>query len=565
MMSDLLERVQAAFGAANVVSADDDEGPKEFRIFGPPGTGKTTYLTRQLNRAAEVVGPQNIMVASFTKAAAAEIAGRDTPLSDEQIGTLHSFCYRALGRPPMIDVKAWNEYAPQYALSEYAEPNIDEMAVDATYSTTGDELLAQAQLLRAKMVPVNLWPTYVQAFHRKWEDFKRETGTIDFTDMIELALRDTEAAPGEPLIGFFDEVQDFAPLELALVRKWAKRMDMVLLAGDDDQAIYGFKGAIPDAFLDPPVPENQKRVLKQSYRVPRAIQALAQAWIEKVSRREPKEYSPRDLEGEVRRIQAGNWRHPEAMIEDAQRYLEAGKTVMFLTTCAYMLEPLKATLRKQGIPFHNPYRRRRGDWNPLRPGRGTSTTERVLAFFRLHQAANPEWAPGDPDTPTWRNDDFAMWTALVKASEVFKRGAKKAFEQLPADYYLRTSQLWDVFNPGHFHMALYQDPDWLEAVLLASKAAAASFPLTVIRKHGTEALKETPQVIIGTIHSVKGGEADVVYLMPDLSQAGYQEWQAAGEQRDGVRRLFYVGMTRAKEVLVLCQPAGPLAVSFSAG
>jgi superfamily I DNA/RNA helicase len=51
---------------------------------------------------------------------------------------------------------------------------------------------------------------------------------------------------------------------------------------------------------------------------------------------------------------------------------------------------------------------------------------------------------------------------------------------------------------------------------------------------------------------VKGGEADVVFLYPDVSWAGKQEWDAVGPRRDSVRRLFYVAMTRAREGLYLC-------------
>lgn len=59
---------------------------------------------------------------------------------------------------------------------------------------------------------------------------------------------------------------------------------------------------------------------------------------------------------------------------------------------------------------------------------------------------------------------------------------------------------------------------------------------------------------MGTIHSVKGGEADVVVLFPDLSAAGMRQWVGPWEGRDAVIRCFYVGMTRARETLVICQP-----------
>jgi superfamily I DNA/RNA helicase len=80
----------------------------------------------------------------------------------------------------------------------------------------------------------------------------------------------------------------------------------------------------------------------------------------------------------------------------------------------------------------------------------------------------------------------------------------------------------------------------------------------VAEAHGAETLTKTPQIIAGTIHSVKGGEADVVYLFPDLSYAGMTEW--IGNGTAAVRRLFYVGMTRSRESLILCQRASSRSV-----
>jgi len=52
----------------------------------------------------------------------------------------------------------------------------------------------------------------------------------------------------------------------------------------------------------------------------------------------------------------------------------------------------------------------------------------------------------------------------------------------------------------------------------------------------------------------------VVYLFPDLSFAGMNEWLGGGTA--AVRRLFYVGMTRARETLILCEPAGSRSVAL---
>ena len=81
----------------------------------------------------------------------------------------------------------------------------------------------------------------------------------------------------------------------------------------------------------------------------------------------------------------------------------------------------------------------------------------------------------------------------------------------------------------------------------------AQFPAEVAAKRGPRALLEAPQVMVGTIHSVKGGQADVVYLFPDLSQAADAQYGRGGVDRDSVVRLFYVGATRAYEQLHVCQ------------
>ena len=65
-------------------------------------------------------------------------------------------------------------------------------------------------------------------------------------------------------------------------------------------------------------------------------------------------------------------------------------------------------------------------------------------------------------------------------------------------------------------------------------------------------MHDTPKLVIGTIHSVKGGEADSVYLFPDLSRAAMREWVNTGEGHDGIIRQFYVAMTRTRENLVIC-------------
>ena len=86
-------------GTLDNIGLRDNSLSREYLIFGPPGTGKTRNLARQVRRAAEKYGPGGVIITSYSRAAAAELTAHDLPVIAEQIGTLHSFCWRALGRP----------------------------------------------------------------------------------------------------------------------------------------------------------------------------------------------------------------------------------------------------------------------------------------------------------------------------------------------------------------------------------------------------------------------------------------------------------------------------------
>lgn len=549
---------------------------REVRIFGPPGTGKTTFLSGSVRNTALLRGGHNVVVASFTVTAAAELRGRDLPLPKSQIGTLHSLAYRQLDRPPVADeqIDDWNTHHPALALTRSGKVNVDDGApleANVGGATDGDALAAKYDALRNRLVPRDDWPTDVRNFAAKWEDWKRANGLIDFTDMIEMADADVTCAPGNPDVGFFDEVQDFTPLELGLIRKWGQHMERVVLAGDDDQAIYGFKGANPDAFLRPDIPDSDKIVLSQSWRIPATVHAAAEHWIRQLGHREDKRYDPRAEPGMVRRVGI-HYQQPAMFVDAIEKSLdtvafnpdgsERPATVMVLATCGYMLDPVKHELKRRGLPFHNPYRRSRGDWNPMRSagGKGVSSRERLLAYLTLDE--REDVGLGDLSRP-WTGEDVKRWAHVVKKQGIFVRGAAAAIEALP-NRELEFDEIAALFaSEVELEQAVTPDLRWLERNLLAASRAGMAFPIEVARKRGARALLAEPRVIIGTIHSVKGGQADVVYLIPDLSSRGSNEWrQRAGTPgHDGVRRQMYVGMTRARRELAVCAPATTMFVS----
>ena len=544
---------------------------REFRVYGPPGTGKTTYLAEQIDRAVDKTGEDRIVVASFTRAAAIEIASRGVAIPREHIGTLHALCFHALGRPVIAEskLKEWNESGgarSYYQMSGDGDgdgADTDDPYVQSEKSLPGDELLALYNRLRAHLAPEDTWPQHVRKFAQVWEEWKTANDFLDFTDLLMVAHRDLDHAPGDPQIGFLDEAQDCTRLQLALWRKWALSMDFTVLAGDADQCIYRFIGATPDAFLEPPVTPEHRRVQGQSNRIPRAVHRMTVSWIEQCAYREQVTYLPRDAEGMVTRLPIPYTR-PELVVRDMEGFLRQGQTLMVLASCAYMLRPLLAVLKEGGLPFHNPYRRRRGDWNPLHPRRGVSAREKMLAYLKpygLFDIPVLEWM-ADPAF-CWTGAEMKRWMGGLQVKGVLRSGVKTHLEEkIQDDQKMALEAIYALFETDIVPEMLKIAPAWLVEHSEPKLQRGLGYTAAIVEKSGYGVLERAPQIIAGTIHSVKGGEADRVYLFPDLSYAGAREWAQHGEARDSVIRLMYVGMTRARESLVLCEPASPLGVQW---
>ena len=95
------------------------------------------------------------------------------------------------------------------------------------------------------------------------------------------------------------------------------------------------------------------------------------------------------------------------------RHIESGQSVMLLASCSFMLHPVISVLRQWGIPFHNPYRKSAGYWNPLRRGRKGSSANRILSLL------GPE---------TWTHGDVKLWTEWLNQKGTLRPGARALIE-----------------------------------------------------------------------------------------------------------------------------------------
>ena len=512
----------------------------EWRIVGPPGTGKTSLLARQVEQWAEHVPPERIVLTSYTRAAAAVLAGR-IAVPRENIATLHALAYRGIGKPPLAETgklaALWNSQ------NHPVTWQIGGQSVDLEEGIMAEQdrglMLADYNLYRATLREDSVAWERCRYFAEEWEAFKAETGSIDFQDMIDFGYERTDSCPGEPEVLILDEAQDLNPSQWRLIRKWgaSPTLSRFVVAGDPAQSIFGFVGAAPDAFMTE-LPAQNQMVLSQSWRMPVAIHTYAERWLSQHSppMMEGRVFRPRDVEGDVGHTDAC-WRFPDALMPLIEEDMAAGRTVLILATCSYMLTPTISMLRQNGVPFHNPYRRSNGAWNPLRGAREgqVSTVDRLLAYLKNEQSA--------AETLRW----FEMLEA--KAFTGTKKNAMTG-GVLPKNRPVLPADLIDLFIDEANDLPFGDIP-----ALLRWAGTRYERPLTyaaaVINRRGRRRLQEEPLVAVGSIHSVKGGEADCVYLYPDMSVAGAEEMT---QNIDATIRQFYVGMTRARERLVICAP-----------
>tara|TARA_R110000782_G_scaffold259110_2_gene349295 strand:+ start:8297 stop:10177 length:1881 start_codon:yes stop_codon:yes gene_type:complete len=580
----------------------------EFHLIGPPGCGKSTALaTRWIPRAVERFGTSGVAVCSLTRAAATEIGSRGLDIPRERVGTLHSFARKALtdglGVPELAQdatrLQEWNE-GPAKARSSLqlssGAPRLGDQPGATQDSSgrhvragekwsssggtaSGDDALALVETLRHRCVELEHWPQAVMPFWNAWCDWKIERQLFDFTDLIDKAVEYGSEPPthDSQSIGclIVDEAQDLSALEMKLVRQWGSMVPVLVLAGDPNQSIYGFRGADAHAFHDPKTfPAERTFYLRQSYRLPPAVQDYAEAFLSKASDAMPVEYKPRaDAEVGVEIVKKRSslcLSQPAELVDDIKaelkRYdstfdMSPNDRVMVLATAAYMLKPLIQELRREGVPFWNPYKLSDGSWNPMR----TAQSHFLSLFGPLREDMSPDDA--DPETRNWTWGELNRWLSSVTSKGLVRHGMKKiCAEQAKkrAGQVLDGADLARVFADPAFVknelLPMLADParerealSWYSSQLNAAKKKSLQYALNVA-KHGVAQLRFDPRVIVGTVHSVKGGTAGTVYLAPDLSMASAKTMgKRAG--RDALVHTFYVGMTRASRRLMLVAPS----------
>lgn len=496
-------------------------------MLGPPGTGKTTTLLNILDRELAAGTPPNkIGYVSFTTRAANEAMTRAMKRFSLEKGdlphfrTIHSMCFKMLGLNggDILSGKKMQEFADWCGIRVTGRAWSDDGLI--TGFESGDRILFMENLARIRGVPLETlfnedddeqtW-TEVKRVAKSLAEYKKAHGLLDYSDMLTEFVKSGIIVKLDVLL--VDEAQDLSYLQWQVIFQLAQLARHVVIAGDDDQAIYRWAGADVEQFINL---EGNVTVLGQSWRCPPAIQKISHDVISDVVHRRPKDWKARKGKGTVDRVGMFD----EADVTDPWREGEATSPVLVLARNSYILrEQVEPLLRAQGMVYEL------GGKSSLNMKQleAAETWEALRARKKVRLGAARE-----------------MYKFISAAGHI-KRG-EKGLGKFGEDSEL-TLNMKDLIESG----GLLVDPAliWHDAL---DKMPAEDMAYMLAARRRGEKLRASPRVRLSTIHSAKGAEADHVVLMTEIAKRTHREME---QNPDDERRVWYVGVTRARERLTI--------------
>ncbi|MFD1587922.1 UvrD-helicase domain-containing protein [Halorientalis brevis] len=573
-----------------------DTTPEVVRLFGGPGSGKTTALLDRVEGLQdEGADVRDILVVSYTRAAAAEIRERLAERLDTtpralrgNVCTMHAKAYELLNlsRGDVVSESDKEEFCDEYGV-EYEDENKGARRRSARSTTIGNKVIATSQWLQRTRRDVADWydvpfqwneekvrlppeidenaqtgnkytPTWpsdddridVPEAIRAWRSYKGENGLVGFADMLERVKQRSLLPNVEYLV--IDEFQDITTLQYDVYEEWKPHMKKILIAGDDDQVVYAWQGADPDLLLDEDVSDDN--ILPNSYRLPSRILNVVNKEISHIDKRQEKDLEPRKEGGRVNAVRGPSMldlvRNVRATIEE-----DPEGTVMLLFRARYQMFQFMDEFIGEGIPFQCLTDQRM--W-----------TDRLTQYVRAVEAL-------DEDEQVTALQ--ARRLADMLADSAFGTGERDDFFDA-IDEVKEESELDDLaeimVEPEFVREYAPFVPDPRSAADMLRKVTNFQERTVGAYFQGEYEGMDSSRVRLGTIHSAKGREADHVFVATDLTEKVVEQMAATVEQQgrdvpgveeftkhtdpvptltDNERRVFYVGMSRARERLVLLE------------
>ena len=563
-------------------------------LLAVPGSGKTTVLVARLGYMilCKNINPSNILAMTFSKQAAKDMHDRFCKVFGSDLGktvefrTIHSIaleivnrCAQVIGRPaPRLEsdnVKLVTEILKGMQDEYPSESEIAEACAAITYiknmSIAPDEIPEQ-DFSTPKMDEV----------YEKYQQSLKNSKRMDFDDQVVFALQILKARPlilkefhkRFPYI-CVDEAQDTSKSQHELIQLLVGDQGNVFMVGDEDQSIYRFRGAFPQALMDFKDTYANPYILwmETNYRSTPEIVNVAAEFIHKNQNRYPKRMTAhRESSAPVKRIEVASRTKQYAHILDVAKALPFNTAVIYRDNDSAI--PLIDLLDRSNVVYRCPKREFRFFTHKI--------VQDVIAFMKFQQNPKDVWAFNricykggfyfdkrtvGIATQIVMKQQISFIEALTLQAERYSK-IKDRLEKF-ADYCDETGTLraldflkyLDGAGYGKHMRKENMDRNKFELLLaLADKNPTVPDFLSRLEqlKTITSNAKEEGKkgIILTTAHSSKGLEYDTVYLM-DIYDGQFpctSIWETDGRKSDmdvmqEERRLFYVAMTRAKNHL----------------
>lgn len=568
-------------------------------ILAGPGSGKTTVITERVRFLTEEKGiPEGeILVVTFTKAAAGEMRRRFLRLTGKEhsavtFGTFHAVFFQILKHAYHLDAGNILKEDMRYAIIRDLV-RLRNLSGEDEKDLVGG-ILSEIGLVKNSGISIRNYFSSCcgsEDFRRIFESYeeeKKKRRLFDFDDMLTetyalLSGREDILRAWQKKFRYIliDEFQDINRIQYETVRLLAKPENNLFIVGDDDQSIYRFRGAKPEIMLHFPedYPDSDRVLLRRNYRCPGNVVAAASSLISHNKERFQKELTASRGAGEEVRYLVFPDQDTEygAIAGEIQELLKGKvfqrKEIALLFRTNRGERRMIELLMQRNIPFRttdqipNPYEhwlakdlfayfelaagsRRRSDLLRVmnRPNRYFSREllrEETFAFDVLEEELSEKpWV-------------LERLFELEKDLKLLSR-----MNPFAGINYIRRGIGYDSFLPEYAKYRGIGTDELLETLEELQEAAKGFKTYEEFQGHIAEYKKELERqsrerernidaVNLTTLHSAKGLEYDCVYLM-DVNEGTMPYHKAVlPEDLEEERRLFYVGMTRAKQRLTL--------------
>ena len=576
------------------------EGP--VLLLAVPGSGKTTVLVTRLGYMIHCKGidPRRILTVTYTVAAtkdmAARFAAKFGPELAEQLEfrTINGICAKVLqyygyrtGKTPhqLLNDEKWiaGILAEIYQRVERVYPTDGDLKNIRTLITYIKNMMLGEDEIEALNEEAEC---KISVIYREYCSKLKELQMIDYDDQMVYAYVMLKKIPW--LLAHFqelypyicvDEAQDTSKIQHAIIALLAARTENLFMVGDEDQSIYGFRAAYPEALLEFEQRHRGAKVLlmEENFRSDANIVAAADHFIQKNTLRHEKHMrASRESVQQIKEISVGTRKAQYAYLAKVAEGCTTETAVLYREhECAL---PLIDLLERKGIP----YRMRNAELtffthrvvqdisNIIRLAANPADTELFLqVYYKLNTYIRRQLAQEIVKISQERQ--ISVWDAAQQCEGVdgYVKGSIRSI-QTHMQHLLEEPPVRAIHRITQFMG--YQDYLTRSEVkdtkldTLRILAAMEDTPVRLVeRLQELRQIMETKEqdptcpLILSTIHASKGLEYDTVYLLdvidgilPDqipksLKNAPKEDIEAYEEDR----RLFYVGVTRAKNRLLV--------------